>query len=312
MSERPIEGEEKSILASRRVFSILIALLLISVGTIVYILATSPVIRTESLPVVEIGDMVYVNYIGYYADHPGGWVFDTNDRLVGLNDSIPKSLYFQKREPSEYSPLNFTAGTATNLLKPFVDGVVGMTVTQTKRIFIPIDQGYPIAYQYVSVDPINMTAPMIYRMNATDFESIYNLAPSVGMTVKHYFWEWNTTILDVSGDEVTLQNEPSDGQIVSSFGDPANDSRDGWYQKVVSKDRFADAGIGRITVKNYITSQDAYQKKGTDYNKKKFTLIDVNETAGTFVILYNETSYIGELAGRALYFDVTVSKVMKS
>jgi len=312
LSEKPIEGEKPSILASRKVYAILIAALLISVGAIFYVWLASPIVKTESLPIVESGDMVYVTYVGYFADHPGGWIFDTNDRFVAMNESIMKSLYFQTRDPKEYTPLNFTAGTATNLLKPFVDGVVGMTVTQTKRVFIPIDQGYPIVQDYAKILPIIMTANVIEQMNVTDFENLYGDTPSVGLVERHYFWEWDTIVIGVSGDLVVVQNEPKVGQKISSFGDPGNNSRDGWYQEVVSIDPAANGGNGNIIVNNLITPQDVYQKGGADFDERKFTLVDVNETTGNFIILFNTEGYIGELAGRAIYFDVTVTRVLKS
>jgi len=311
VSERGADTGGKSILANRKFMSILVALLLISIGTIGYILATSSLVSSESLAKIEVGDAVYVNYVGYFADHPGDWVFDTNIRNVAIDENIVKSLYFVTRDPKEYKPLNFTAGISENYLKSFVDGVVGMTVTQTKKIFIPAEEGYPLALNQIRVNDLNMISPVIYEMNKTDFQQLYTDEPAIGLTVEHYFWEWDTVVLDISGDKVIMQNEPYLGQIVSSFGDPGDDPRDGWYQEVVSIDPGADGGLGRITVHNLITAQDIYQKMGADYDKRKFTLLFVDETNETFSIIMNDSGYIGELAGRGLYFDITVTRVLK-
>jgi FKBP-type peptidyl-prolyl cis-trans isomerase 2 len=308
---RIYDSESYPILASRKTYTILIALLLVSIATVGYVLLNSPVVRTESLPVVERGDMVYVDYVGYFADKPGGWVFDTNIRKIAMDDGITKSLYFVKREPKDYKALNFTAGTATNLLKPFVDGVIGMTVTETKTIYVPVDKAYPVALPALRTNLIDMEVPVIYRLNVSEFEKLYKITPTVGMTVKHAFWEWDTEVIDLNSERVIMQNEPQIGMIVSAFGNPEEDPRDGWYQQVISIDPAAYDGNGLIIVRNLISPQDVYQKKGTDYDKKKFTLFDVDLTNRTFTVILNEEGYIGELAGRALIFEVTVTRVLK-
>lgn len=311
MTGRIYDSESYPILASRKTYTILIALLLVSIATVGYVLLNSPVVRTESLPVVERGDMVYVDYVGYFADKPGGWVFDTNIRKIAMDDGITKSLYFVKREPKDYKALNFTAGTATNLLKPFVDGVIGMTVTETKTIYVPVDKAYPVALPALRTNLIDMEVPVIYRLNVSEFEKLYKITPTVGMTVKHAFWEWDTEVIDLNSERVIMQNEPQIGMIVSAFGNPEEDPRDGWYQQVISIDPAAYDGNGLIIVRNLISPQDVYQKKGTDYDKKKFTLFDVDLTNRTFTVILNEEGYIGELAGRALIFEVTVTRVLK-
>jgi len=314
VSEKISESETFSFLSSRRIYSIMIVALMISIVTVGYVLTSSSSIRTESLPVVEVGDMVYVTYVGYFSDHPGDWVFDTSDRTVAMNNNIAKSLFFVQREPAEYKPLNFTAGTAVGLLEPFVQGVVGMTVTQMKRIDIPIEEGYPIVEQYIRTNYIDMRVPVIFNMSISEFESSFGVTPTVGLTIDRdkNFWEWDSTVFDITGDKVIVQHEPYVGMRVSAFGDPDVDPRDGWYQEVISIDPSADGGNGLIIVRNQITAQDIYQKKGTDYDRRKFTLVNVDETNGTFSYLLNEQGYIGELAGRSLYFEVTISRVLKN
>jgi hypothetical protein len=81
--------------------------------------------------------------------------------------------------------------------------------------------------------------------------------------------------------------------------------------------RIGSGGIGQIKVKNFITAQDVYQKKGQNYDEtlstlRWFTLIDVDEASGQFTILYNADNYVGELADRPLYFEVTVTKILKA
>ena len=317
MSERIPSGNDSSLLTNVKVTTLLIVALLVSIVTIGYVTATSNSVNTELYPFVEIGDMVYAEYVGYFPTHPGGWIFDTNKRTIGLDDSLMKSLFNVKRDPKDYSPLNFTAGTAKNLLKPFVDGVVGMMVTETKGIFISAEDGYPFDPEGVVQVPLVLIAPVRQNLTITQFQTTYDENPMIGMVKQHYFWEWDVRVLGIEGDKVIMQSEPYLGQIISSYGNPESDSRDGWYQKVIGINASADGGIGQIKVQNFITAQDVYQKKGQNYDEKLstlrwFTLIGVDEAKGEFTIIYNAENYVGELAGRSLYFEVTVTKILKA
>jgi FKBP-type peptidyl-prolyl cis-trans isomerase 2 len=304
-------GSKAPLLANRKVMAMLIALLFISVAVIGYISATSSTISSTKLPVVEYGDLVYVNYIGTFVDNPGGWVFDTNERIAAYNVSLEKSLFFSLRDDAQYVPLNFTAGVSENYLKPFVDGVLGMSVYQTKRVYVPIEEGYSLVTENIESFPLVMEAPIYQNYSYAEFLNAYKVDPSIGLSVKHVFWGWDCSVYDIIGDKIILQSHPVVGQIVSGFGDPAVNSRDGWYQKVLEVNQPLNTGNGIIKVQNLITPQDIYQKKGTNPDKKLFTLLDVNETMGTFTVIYNTPTYIGELAGRALYFDITITAVKK-
>ena len=317
MSQRIPSGNDSSLLTNVKVTTLLIVALLVSIVTIGYVTATSNSVNTELYPSVEIGDMVYVEYVGYFPTHPGGWIFDTNKRTIGLDDSLMKSLFNVKRDPKDYSPMNFTAGTAKNLLKPFVDGVVGMMVTETKGIFISPEDGYPIDPEGIVQIPLVLTAPVIQNYTLTQFQTTYDSNPVIGMVVKNYFWEWDTRVKGIEGDKIILQSEPYLGQIISSYGNPESDSRDGWYQEVIGINASADGGIGQIKVQNFITAQDVYQKKGRNFDEtlstlRWFTLIGVDEANGQFTIIYNADNYVGELADRPLYFEVTVTKILKA
>jgi len=316
VSERIPSGSGSSLLTNTKVTTLLIVALLISIATIGYVTATSSSVGNELYPFVDVGDTVYVDYVGYFPTHPGGWIFDTNKRAIGLDDSLTKSMFNVKREDKDYTPLNFSAGVSKNLLKPFVDGVVGMMVTQTKGIYVSAEDGYPIDPEAIVNIPLILTVPVIQNLSITQFQSTYKSNPVLGMVVKHYFWEWDTRVKGIEGDKIIMQSEPYVGQIISSYGNPASDPRDGWYQKVISINASADGGFGQIKVQNFITAQDIYQKKGQNYDEnlstlRWFTLIGVDEAKGQFTIIYNASNYVGELAGRPLYFEITVTKILK-
>jgi len=317
VSERIPSGNDSSLLTNVKVTTLLIVALLVSIVTIGYVTATSNSVNTELYPYVDIGDMVYVDYVGYFPTHPGGWIFDTNKRTIGLDDSLMKSLFNVKRDPKDYAPLSFSAGTDKNLLKTFVNGVLGMMVTQTKGIYISAEDGYPIAPEGVAHIPLILTAPVIQNLTVTEFQTTYESNPIIGMVVRHYFWEWDARVKGIEGDRVIMQSEPYLGQIISSYGNPESDPRDGWYQTVIGINASVDGGIGQIKVQNFITDQDIYQKKGLNYDEtlstlRWFTLIDVDEAKGEFTVIYNADNYVGELAGRPLYFEVTVTKIVKA
>ena len=68
------------------------------------------------------------------------------------------------------------------------------------------------------------------------------------------------------------------------------------------------------TVRHIISPSDVYNVKGTDSDGKSFILSAYNATAGTFQMhrSNSETGYNGELAGRTLFFEVTVVSIKAS
>jgi len=311
VSEKDIASDRRFTIENRKLVAVLVAGLLISIGVLGYLAVSSSRVVSNPLPVVEAGDLVYVDYVGYFTSNPGGWVFDTSEYQVAINESIIKSLFFKQRDPKEYTALNFTAGQKGQLLDPFEEAVMGMTVTQTKTILIPAEDAYPILYEQVVNLSIEQTISMKETISANDFSGLFDIEAYPGLQTQHYFWEWDVAVLDVSDNIVTYQNSPFVGQNISSYGNPNEDIRYGWYQQVISVDPSADGGEGLIVVRNLISSQDAYQKKGSDIDRRFFTLMAVDEDSGIFTINYNTEVYVGEISGRDLSFDITVSKVIK-
>jgi FKBP-type peptidyl-prolyl cis-trans isomerase 2 len=64
-------------------------------------------------------------------------------------------------------------------------------------------------------------------------------------------------------------------------------------------------------LQNMLSADDIYRVKGTDYNDFVFVVSDVNEANGTFEIHRSNSSagYNGEIAGRTLFFEVTIIEV---
>ena len=66
-----------------------------------------------------------------------------------------------------------------------------------------------------------------------------------------------------------------------------------------------------IQVSHGVTQADVYEVKGVDISGGTFVVSGFNSTAGTFQISRSNSStgYNGEIAGRELFFEVTILKV---
>ncbi|NYT00511.1 MAG: peptidylprolyl isomerase [Methanocellales archaeon] len=87
--------------------------------------------ETIDSAIVKQGDDVRVDYIGKLED---GTVFDTSVKDVAAEAGI----YNPNRE---YKPIEFTVGTG-QMIKGFDNGVVGMTVGESKILIIPPEEAY--------------------------------------------------------------------------------------------------------------------------------------------------------------------------
>ena len=97
-------------------------------------------VRVRPIPqtsnkVVESGDNLITNYVGYLAD---GKIFDTSVESVAKS-GVPKTSDFQVRD--SYSEFGFTADNG-DVIPGFDAGVMGMSLHETKIIIVPPDQGY--------------------------------------------------------------------------------------------------------------------------------------------------------------------------
>jgi hypothetical protein len=117
--------------------------------------------------------------------------------------------------------------------------------------------------------------------------------------------------VSVTGDVVTILNQPTAGSSVYPFGDPAATSDPGgWEVRIVSYDPLADGGVGKITLQHMLTPEDVYHVKGSDLGGV-FIVSGYDAANGTFQLHRSDSTagYNGELAGRTLFFEVTIIKV---
>ncbi|MEW5936990.1 MAG: FKBP-type peptidyl-prolyl cis-trans isomerase [Candidatus Thermoplasmatota archaeon] len=282
---------------SPKVLSAILLALAVLVGstTAAYVYVVRAPQQPAELPtlVVAVGDSVSVHYIGMFED---GRVFDTSMESVASDDAAyPKALSFQKRE--SYTPLNFTVG-AGQMINGFDQGVRGMHVGQTKTIRVSPEDGYgsPDPTRII-VRPLREQVSVLETtLNASAFQSLYNVSAVPGVRVVHKDWHWNATVYFVDGitTMVTLKNEPSPGEVVRMGS---------WTFNVRSIDEAAHGGRGIITIDHLLTPEDVGRIGGRD-DMGEYRLTEVDLDAGTFTLDYNP-----EVAGRTLIFRVTVLSI---
>lgn len=300
----------------KMMLALVIAGILLSVVAIGYVLVTgrgtSSVATTGG---VVNGDSVMLNYIGRL---PDGRVFDTSLLDVAQDDGrYPKSLTFTLRSNDSYEPFTMTAGNygPGGTIKGFALGVLGMHVNETKLIEVLPGDGYSVDPDMIRTIDIVQQIPATEMMTVQEFKDAFQTDPILMQTLPHFFWGWNVVVAFNESGMVTIQHRPIVGQTVYPFGNP-NDlmSPLGWPVVVESYDPNGFNGNGMTTVRHIISPSDVYNLKGTDSDGKSFVLSACNETAGTFQIHRSDpdTGYNGELAGRTLFFEVTVVSVNDS
>jgi len=310
-------GGEPNVKEPRDAGSILLALvvagIVVAAGAVAYVVYTNSQRISGGTPHAIIsGDTVTMNYIGRFSD---GRVFDTSIWDVASNDSIyPKSLTFDLRSNDTYSPFSMEAGNygSGGTIKGFALGVIGLHVGDYKMIEVAPEDAYAVNYSMISSSSLIQEIPIKELYSASSFTSYFNAEPILLMTTSHFFWNWEVQVADITGDVVTVLNQPTVGASVYPFGDPtAPTDPSGWEVRVLSYDPSAGDGAGKITLQNMLSAEDIYRVKGTDYNDYVFVVSDVNEANGTFEIHRSNSSagYNGEIAGRTLFFEVTIIEV---
>ncbi len=277
-------------------FIILIVVLLLSASSVV-ILLTIGKTATPSRTVIS-GDTIKVNYIGTLAD---GRVFDTSQYSVASNNALyPKSLSFTLRSNSSYTPLEFTVGSGS-LIKGFNDGVIGMSLNQTKTFAIPPALGYgAMNLSKLSTFALIESAPVFVSMSYTSFSAAYNVTPQVNLTVTDPTWGWSARVIQANADAdlIVVENMPAVGDRLEIDGNPGAAVPTGWYADVISIDSTVNGGSGVIWVQHELTKSDAGKVQGVD-QYGNFIIDQVGPGAA-------RKNYNGELIGVTIYFTVTL------
>lgn len=315
----------------------IIALTLIVVVVIVFagyqaMVSTSSETKEKT---VRAGSKVQVDYIGMLEPKYNNLVFDTSMYSVAVdNITYPKVATFKMRAKNLYVPLKVhvegdSESGYTKVVDGFSEGLIGMKVGETRTIVVPPDKGYGYGDKtLIKTLPLVETIRMRETWSNAQFKLYFDTSPEVGMLVKNPIYQWPMQVEVVLNNSVVVANEPVPGEEYTVV--PG-----GWNVKVISVDSSADHGNGTIIVRHMLSSDDVFRIKGTlkdnptaeiflkrqylsDYEQalsiglphgkdsvaKTFLLSDVNETAGTFTIDYNDVT-----KGRTLVFWVKLVSI---
>jgi FKBP-type peptidyl-prolyl cis-trans isomerase 2 len=276
-------------------FHIVAAIVVASAVFIGYFLATLPPASTGPPDTAEMGDVVEVDYIGFFDD---GRVFDTSIEEVAKDDAAyPKALSFQLRDT--YRPLEFLiGGQETPVIKGFEEGIIGMREGEVRVIEVPPEKGYGLADPTkIEVRPLLEELTQYEVLAVADFEEIFDRSPEQGMVFRHPRWTWNVTVITLEEDFVTLMHLPEQGMVIRPYG--------AWEAKVVEVDSSANEGLGRIAVlhlldEDHVNAVQAEDERGT------FRVVDVDLEKGTYTVDYNR-----EVVGRTLFFRVWLLEITR-
>lgn len=257
--------------------------------------------------VAAAGDSVEVIYTGSFLN---GTVFDTNDRITAAENNINKQ---------SFQSLKFSIGQ-NMVIKGFDDAVVGMAVGSKKRVTIQPADGYgeydPARIQTVPlVDEINKTSeinatveiPVTFFKNTFGKDPVKDdvvVEPSAG--VRYTVLElnnatvmlkggfevgqrlnaspyWESTVIKIEGDMVTIEQNPEEGQII--------------------EDQFGTASVSFRNDKIVLTrSPEIGRMIQTPFGPLKVREI----TADEIILDANHP-----LAGKVLVFDIEITNITK-
>ncbi|MCG2825436.1 MAG: right-handed parallel beta-helix repeat-containing protein [Thermoplasmatales archaeon] len=270
----------------------------------------------KGIIVVEVGDLIEVNYIGRFPIgdfFDNGTVFDTNIESVANDENIPKAYSFKPR--TSYLPLKFTVGSG-QMIEGFDEGVLGMAVGETKNITVPPEEAYGYPYEYLVIT-INKTQsiPLYETISSQEFYELYpEVSHEVGVSFTHYFWGWNATIDDINGDNVTILNKPDINSIISVFG---------WNSTIIEINSSYNAGEGRIllqhnpagniTINMEKTEFLAIDNEGLNYVISQINIGNLSVSDIGIVSSVNTDSFIvdynPEIFGKTLIFETTILSI---
>jgi len=170
---------------------------------------------------------------------------------------------------------------------------------EEKYITLTPEEGYGFGNStLVQTKNLVQEVRMRETYSKSQFSVYFMESPKVGMVVKHPIYHWRMVVENVFENYVMVRNNP---ELNHSYHTGS------WDIKVISMDSTADNGNGTIEIRNILSKDDIFKLKGTGYvggQEKTFILTDVNETAGTYTIDYNDIK-----EGRTLVYWVKLISI---
>jgi len=292
---------------SKKILGIIVVIIII-VSSVVAYWYTQKKEEGKTVMKVQNDDLVEVNYTGKFIN---GTVFDTSIESVANDENISKSYSFKSR--TFYSPLKFTVGSG-RMIKGFDEGVLNMTVGETKNITVLPEDGYgePNEDLFITINK-TQSVPLYETMSRQEFSGLYPNEQFVeNISFKHYFWKWNATTEWIDGDNITIRNMPDNGSTINVFG---------WETKIVE----IKSEYGRILLQHNPAGNITIGKEKTEFimidnEALNYVILQINTgnssvsdigivssvDTDTFTIDYNP-----EVVGKTLIFEVTIISISR-
>ena len=277
---------------------VVIAIVIVAAIIIGILVATLPPAPVPP-DVVQSGDFVEVNYIGFFTNRR---VFDTSLQHVAEDDATwPKAVSFELR--ASYSPLRFQVGSTTpSVIEGFEHGVLfptPMRVGEAREVVVPQEIGYgPSDPTQVEVRPLREELTQFETFPRADFVARFQLEPAAGLTFTHPTWQWATRVVEASDDFVTVMHLAEEGLVLPVL--------EAWEARVLEVDTSANTGLGRIVVMHLLDSRHIDRVKAED-DRGTFRIVDVNPGAETYTVDYND-----EVVGQTLIFRMELVSIERS
>ncbi len=266
------------------VYGTIILLIMVGVSVGLYEYNLSTYSGGKSVPVVKNGDKISVRYYGYIYYGGERRVFDTNILSVAKdNITYPKTVTY--KWSNHFNLLTFTVGSGS-MIKGFDEGVVGMRLNETKTIVVPPDKGYPFSWAKVKNESLYQSVSVVENLSLNQFYDRFTHAnPTTGSVYTDKIHGWNVIVLKVNPSKnlVTIQNNPDVNKEYMAYNNPSI---------LIHVDKISD---GMVYYHYVIKSLPILTPDGG--------VIDEVHN-GYFRINYNQ-----EVAGKTLYFVVTVVKI---
>ena len=242
----------------------------------------------KSVPVVKVGDKISVRYYGYIYYGGERRVFDTNiEEVAKDNATYPKTVSY--KWSGKFDLLTFTVGSGS-MIKGFDEGVRGMKLHERKTIVVPPDKGYQFSWSKVKNYSLVENVSVLQNLTLGDFQKIYGVQnPLENSVYRNKMYGWDSLVLYVSGPKniVKIMNEPSVGKVYQPYENVPD------FKVKVEK-----IENGMITIRYLIYKTPLLMPNGG--------IIDMVTSHG-FRANYNQ-----EVAGKTLYFVVTIEDIKQS
>jgi FKBP-type peptidyl-prolyl cis-trans isomerase 2 len=302
---------------SRIVVVVLLAVILAAGGGGFYAANYFLAVRPATPPATaQVGANVTVNYIGYFGSGPqDGKVFDTSIYSVYQDNlTYPKSLEFaagHSGSPTAYKPLGVHVGptsaqysvnnqTFAGVVPGFWQGLVGMTVNQTRYISMPPSLAYgALNPACEATEPLSVPVPVLRLYTAATFAATFpGISATSGTTFPDPVYGWTDLVFAANTTGVSVESLPTLGETLHLAG---------WNATVTG------LNATTITVHNDITPQNFGSLLGTfpaaracgGSSAIHYLIAGVSVAAGTYTINWNS-----EVTGQSLIFRVTLVAIV--